>query len=149
MDLLLGLKEAGERVIVAGGGVVGCESAVHLARKGKKVAIIEMMGQLIPEKLNPVSRMGLLNLVEDSKVEVLTGTKLVEVTGEAAVVENDGSRRELKADSVVLALGFETESTLQDSLEGKVPELFAIGDCAEPRKILHAMWEGFHASRII
>ncbi len=149
VDLLLGRKEAGERVIVAGGGVVGCETAVYLARKGKKVTIIEMMGQLIPEKLNPVSRMGLLNLVEDSKVEVLTGTKLVEVTGEGAVVEADGSRRELKADSVVLALGFETESTLRDSLEGKVPELFAIGDCAEPRKILHAMWEGFHASRII
>ena len=149
VDLLLGQKEAGERVIVAGGGVVGCETAVYLARKGKKVTIIEMMGQLIPEKLNPVSRMGLLNLVEDSKVEVLTGTKLVEVTGEGAVVEADGSRRELKADSVVLALGFETESTLRDSLEGKVPELFAIGDCAEPRKILHAMWEGFHASRII
>jgi len=108
-----------------------------------------MMGQLIPEKLNPVTRMGLLNLVEDSKVEVLTGTKLVEVTGEGAVVEADGSRRELEADSLVLALGFETESTLRDSLEGKVPELFAIGDCAEPRKILHAMWEGFHASRII
>ncbi|MBL7120239.1 MAG: FAD-dependent oxidoreductase [Dehalococcoidia bacterium] len=149
VDLLLGRKEAGERVIVAGGGVVGCETAVYLARKGKKVTIIEMMGQLIPEKLNPVSRMGLLNLVEDSKVEVLTGTKLVEVTGEGAVVEADGSRRGLKADSVVLALGFETESTLRDSLEGKVPELFAIGDCAEPRKILHAMWEGFHASRII
>ncbi len=149
VDLLLGRKEAGETVIVAGGGVVGCETAVYLARKGKKVTIIEMMGQLIPEKLNPVSRMGLLNLVEDSKVEVLTGTKLVEVTGEGAVVEADGSRRELKADSVVLALGFETESTLRDSLEGKVPELFAIGDYAEPRKILHAMWEGFHASRII
>jgi thioredoxin reductase len=56
---------------------------------------------------------------------------------------------ELKADSVVLALGFKSESPLRENLEGRVPELFAIGDCVQPRNILHAVWEGFHASRLI
>jgi 2-enoate reductase len=149
LDLLLGRKEAGETVIVAGGGMVGCETAAYLARKGKKVTIIEMMRQLMPEKMNAVARMGLVNLVNESKVTVLTSTKLVGVTGEGAVVEANGSERELKADSIVLALGFRPDSTLQDSLEGKVPELFVIGDCVKPRNIIDAIWEGFHASRVI
>jgi len=149
VDLLLGKKEPGEAVIVAGGGLVGCETAVYLATNGKKVTVIEMMSRLIPEDMNPISMMGLMNMISESKVEVLTSTKLVEATEEGAIVDAEGSRTELKADSIVLALGFKPESTLRDELEGKVPELFAIGDCVEPRRILHAMWEGFHAGRLI
>jgi len=149
VDLLLGKKEAGETTIVAGGGMVGCETAAYLAKKGKKVTIVEMMAQLIPEEMNPISKMALQNLVQESKVEVLTSTKLLEVTKEGAIVTTNGSKRELKADSIVLALGFKSEAMLRDNLEGKVPELFAIGDCVEPRKILHAIWEGFHTSRLI
>lgn len=149
VDLLLGKKEAGKTVIVAGGGLVGCETAVYLAEKGKKVTIIEMMGQLLPEKLNYNTMQGLLEMVKESKVEVLTSTRLLEVTKKGAIVSTDGSRRELNADTVVLALGFKPVSVLRDALEGKLPELFTVGDCVEPRKILNAIWEGFHASRVI
>jgi len=76
-------------------------------------------------------------------------TELIEVTGQGVLVNAGGTRRELKADSVVLAVGFKPESTLRDELEGKVPDLFAVGDCVKPRKIINAVWEGFHASRLI
>ena len=149
VEVLLGKKEAREIVIVAGGGMVGCETAAYLARQGKKVTIVEMMRQLIPEGINAVSMMGLLDLIKESKVEVLTKAKLLEVTRKGAIVDTGGSKMELKADSVVLALGFKSESPLRENLEGRVPELFAIGDCVQPRNILHAVWEGFHASRLI
>ena len=90
-----------------------------------------------------------MNLVKESEVEALTSTKLLEVTGQGVLVNAEGSKRELKADSVVLALGFKPESTLRDELEGKVPELFSVGDCVKPRKIINAIWEGFHTSRLI
>ena len=80
---------------------------------------------------------------------MLTGTKLLEVCKEGAIVDANGSRRELQADSIVLALGFEPESSLWDELEGTVPEIFLIGDCVKPRRILNAMWEGFHTARLI
>ncbi|MBM4462916.1 MAG: FAD-dependent oxidoreductase [Chloroflexi bacterium] len=149
VDLLLGKKEAGERVVVAGGGIVGCETAAYLARQGKKVTVVEMMAQLVPEEMNPISRMGLMNLVNESKVEVLTNALVQEVTKENVTVSLGDSKRELRADSVVLALGFKPESRLRDELEGKVPVLFAIGDCVEPRRMLSAIWEGFHVSRLI
>ncbi|NQT48879.1 MAG: FAD-dependent oxidoreductase, partial [Chloroflexi bacterium] len=148
-DVLLGKKEIGQRVLVAGGGVVGCETAVYLAKQGKKVTVVEMMEDLLPETMNPISKMALMAMVAESGVEALTGTTLVEATADGASVETGGSRREFKADSVVLALGFKANQSLQNGLEGKVPELYAIGDCVEPGKILNAIWQGFHASRLI
>jgi len=136
-------------VLVAGGGVVGCETAVYLAKQGKKVTVVEMMEDLLPETMNPISKMALMAMVAESGVEALTGTTLVEATADGASVETGGSRREFKADSVVLALGFKANQSLQNGLEGKVPELYAIGDCVEPGKILNAIWQGFHASRLI
>jgi len=145
VDLLLGNREPGETVVMAGGSAVGCETAAYLARKGKKVTVVARRG-LIPEGMNANSRTGLLNLVKESGVEVLTATKLVEIGETGAIVDTDSGKRELKADSIVLALGLQVESTLRGDLEGKVPELYAVGDCVEPRKILNAIWEGFHVA---
>jgi 2-enoate reductase len=149
VDVLLGKNKLGNSVVVVGGGLVGCEVAVYLQKKGKKVTIIEMMKRLVPEEIDLNTRMGLMNIVKESKVEVLTDTKLLEVTGQGILVNSGGTRRELKADSVVLAVGFKPESALRDKLEGKVPELFAVGDCVKARKIINAVWEGFHTSRLI
>jgi 2-enoate reductase len=149
VDLFREKREAGETVIVVGGGLCGCETAAYLARKGKQVTIIEMKDQLIPEGVNINTMMGIQALLAQSKVEVLLNTKLVEITNESAVVETNGDKKELEADSIVMATGFTWDPTLRDRLEGKVPELFTIGDCAEPRNIEGAIWDGFHAARII
>jgi 2-enoate reductase len=149
IDVLLGRKVPGKRVVVAGGGMVGCETAVYLDMEGKQVTIVEMLRQLMPEKMNMLARNGLSDLVQESKIEVLTRAKLVEVNKEGVVVETRESRRDLKCDSVVLALGFGSESGLCDALDGMVSELVAIGDSVKPRNIIDAMWEGFHAARVI
>ncbi len=149
VDVLLKRKKPGERVVVAGGGMVGCETAVYLAQEGRRVTIVEMMGRLIPEMINPISDMGLRSLVATNAVSVLTGTRLIEVSGRGATVETSGTREIIQADSVVLALGFRPEQSLLHGLEGKVPELRAIGDCVQPRRIINAMWEGYHTSRLI
>ena len=45
IDLLLGKKEAGESVVVVGAGLIGCETALWLAKQGKKVTIVEMLSE--------------------------------------------------------------------------------------------------------
>lgn len=149
VDLFRGERETGERVIVAGGGLCGCETAAYLARCGKGVTLVEMADQLVPEGVNINTNMGIHALLAQSQVEVLTSTRLREVTAECVVVETNGAPRELKADSVVMATGFAPDPTLRDGLEGVVPEVSAIGDCAEPRNILGAIWGGFHAARVL
>jgi 2-enoate reductase len=149
VDLFEGTKSVGERVLVIGGGLCGSEAAAHLAQQGKQVTIVEMAGQLIPEGKNANTMLAIHTLLADSKVEVLTNTKLVKITTGGAVVERDGGQQELAADSIVIATGFQPDLTLRDALEEHAPEIVTIGDCVKPRNILNAIWDGFHAARVI
>jgi 2-enoate reductase len=149
VDLFQEERDPGDDVVVAGGGLCGCETAAYLAGQGKKVTIVEMAGELMPEGVNINTMMGIHALLAQRGVEVLTSATLVKVNRASAVVEIDGEAREVKADSVVAATGFAADPTLRDALEGKVPEVVAIGDCLQPRNILGAIWEGFHAARVL
>lgn len=140
IDLLLGQKKAGERVIVAGGGLVGCETAVYLAQQGKRVTIVEILDRIL-SGIFEANRQYLFKLLAENYVSVLTNASLGRVTDEGAIVVNKRRRyeAELKADTVVLALGLKPERGLIEALEGKVPELHVIGDSEEPRKIMDAV----------
>ncbi|MFH1088047.1 MAG: FAD-dependent oxidoreductase [Chloroflexota bacterium] len=149
IDLLTGQAEVGGKVIIAGGGVTGCEVAVWLARKGKKVTIVEMLAKLIPEDVATANRMMLLKMVNDSGMDSLTNSKITGITGNGVIVDVNGGSRAVLGDSVVLAVGLTPRSALRQSLTGVPFQVVAIGDCVTPRKILNAIWEGFHASRRI
>ena len=149
VDLFQEERDPGDDVIVAGGGLCGCETAAYLAGRGKKVTIVEMAGELMPEGVNINTMMGIRALLAQRGVEVLTGARLMKVNEASAVVEVNGEAQELAADSVVAATGFAADPTLRDALEGKVPEVVAIGDCSKPRNILGAIWDGFHAARVL
>jgi hypothetical protein len=49
----------------------------------------------------------------------------------------------------VIATGYAADLSLRDALEDKVPEVVTIGDCTKSRNILSAIWDGFHAARVI
>jgi 2-enoate reductase len=148
VDLLLGKKEVGERVVVAGGSSMGCEVGLYLAQKGKKVTIVEMMGDLASD-LFADNRTNLLQLLVEHQVSLLTETRLIEVLDTGVVVDGGMSKRELKADTVVLALGLKSEVGLLRALGGKGPEPIVIGDCVQPGKIIDAIWGGFRTARLI
>ena len=149
IDFLLGKKEAGESVVVIGGGIVGCETALYSAKKGKKVTIVEVLDS-VARDMYSVNRMHLLKLLSDAGVEILTETRVLEITGEGVgVAGKDGKKRTLVADTVMLAVGLRAEDELVEQVGEGVPEVYAIGDCREPRKVINAIWEGFRAARLI
>ena len=148
-DLLLGRKEAGKSVVIVGGGLVGCETALYLAQMGKKVTILEILDSIARDMWS-ASRMHLLKLLADNNVEVLTNTDVIEITGKSVTIANkDNNRNTLEADTIALAVGFNPNGDLLEIIKDKVPEAYAIGDCIEPRKVMSAIWEGFHAARLI
>ena len=73
------------------------------------------------------------------------------VTDEHAVVANKVERyqAEIKADTVVLALGLKPEDSLVRALKRKVPELRVVGDSKQPGIIMNAIWSAFHTMRLI
>ncbi len=149
IDVLLGRKEAGESVVVIGGGLVGCETALYLAQKGKKVTIVEILDSIARDIPSP-NRMHLLKLLTDTNVKILTETSVAEIMDNSVVIMNKyGKRSRLENDTVVLALGLKSNRGLEEALKDKVPEIYVIGDCVEPRKVLNAIWEGFRFARLI
>lgn len=148
VNLLLGRGKLGEKVIVLGGGLVGCETALYLAEKGKKVTILKRTDTLLPNMYH-ANRGHLLLLLSQHKVNIITGLQIEEVTGHGVIISKKGEKENLKADTIVVSLGLEPRRELVMALQEKIPEFHIVGDCAEPRYMINAIWEGFHAARSI
>ena len=152
VDLLNGKKVSGERVIMVGGGLVGCETALWLANQGKDVTIIEALPELLSSG-KPVPHMNrtmLLDLLKYNKVKAITNSSLIEVTDDGAIIIDKNFRKKsLEADTVVIAVGFKSDNKLYYDIEGKVSELYAIGDAREAANIMNAIWDAYEVARNI
>jgi 2-enoate reductase len=145
IDLHLGKKKAGDEVVVAGGGITGCDAALDLAREGKKVTIVDMLPEVACD-LTRADQMYLLEELSKNGVTILTNHEIEEFTAEGlTATEKEGKQKTLKADTIILALGSKSENKLAEDLRGKASELYVVGDCVKPRKIWDAIHEGFVA----
>lgn len=141
-DVLAGNVEIGEMVVVVGGGLVGCETAEFLVQKGKKVTILEMLGDVALDMESRTKRL-LLQRFTESGIVTKTSAKITKITDKGVYyVYKKRKRQFIEADAVVLALGSISNKKLVEELNGIVPELYAIGDCVKPRRIYEAIHEG-------
>jgi pyruvate/2-oxoglutarate dehydrogenase complex dihydrolipoamide dehydrogenase (E3) component len=141
--------DVGERVVILGGGLVGCETAVHLAKQGKHVTIVEMRQELAPDAYR-LHKHKLRQLIAQSdRITVMTGTKCLAVQGGTVTVEQNGAIIPLTADTVISALGMKARPTekIQAMAEQAGAEFITIGDCLRARKIYDAILEGYVAAR--
>jgi 2-enoate reductase len=153
IDLLLGKKKAGERVLIVGGGMNGCETSLWLAQQGKKVTLVEILPELMMTGQVPVphaNRLMLLDLLKFHHVEVLTHYSVAEVKEEGVVLVGKGTdKKEIEADTVGISVGLTPSRDLYDTLIGKIPYLFLIGDAREVRNVMGSVWDAYEVARLI
>lgn len=144
-DVLLGNVVTGQKVLVAGGGLIGAETADFLAEQKRDVTIIEMKSEIAAD-LDPYGKPMLLKELKNHDVKLLAnaaiqeflpdGVKYKEVGKEDAQVQVlDGF------DSVVLALGTRNYNPLEKSLKDIVKEVYVIGDAKKAGKVYAATHE--------
>ncbi len=137
--------EIGHRVAVLGGGMVGCESGLHLAMKGHDVTIVEMGSRLAPDA-NPRHRPMLMAEL-DKFVAVRTGCKATAINENGlCCVDADGNELLIEAETILLAAGLRPRAELVDALRGTAPIVEVIGDCVEPGTVRGATFRAFHAA---
>ena len=136
--------QVGKTVVILGGGLAGCELAVHLNREGKHVSIVEMLSEPAPDA---ALRHRPLLLDELNKgVAIHTKTQGVEITDNGLVVrDSDGKKRTLKADTVILAVGQRARRDVVENLKDCAAYVMQIGDCVQPATITQAIYQGYHA----
>jgi 2-enoate reductase len=153
IDLLLGRKKVGEKVVIVGGGLNGSETSLWLAQQGKKVTLVEVLPELMMSGKAPVphaNRLMLLDLLKFHHVEVLTHCAVAEIKEEGVVLIGRGSDpKEIEADTIGISIGLTPNRDLYEALTGKIPHLFLIGDAREVRNVMGSVWDAYEMARLI
>ncbi|MEE8374499.1 MAG: FAD-dependent oxidoreductase, partial [Dehalococcoidia bacterium] len=136
------LSRRTKRVVIVGGGFIGCQLGVELVGRGKKVAIVEE-SKRIGADVGMVHRWVWIKQLREAGARLETGAMVVEITGEGVKIDRAGSADFIEADTVVRAGEFEPDTELAERFSGKVPAIHAVGDCAGPGKLLEAIASGF------
>lgn len=137
--------QVGNRIVILGGGMAGCELAVHLNREGRHVELVEMLPELAPDA--PLRHRPLLLDELNKGVVIHTETTGVEITAEGLAVRDGGGHEcVIKADTVISAVGQRARSDVAEQLADTAPYVMRIGDCLRPATITQAISEGYHAA---
>jgi pyruvate/2-oxoglutarate dehydrogenase complex dihydrolipoamide dehydrogenase (E3) component/uncharacterized membrane protein YdjX (TVP38/TMEM64 family) len=151
-EKLRGRERVPERIAIVGGGPIGTEMAQAFARLGSKVTQVEHGPRLLPREDEEVSEL-VARVLHGEGVDILTGHEAVRVEYKALIVRAGGKERPIPFDEILVAvgrkarlagygleaLGIETDRTIavNDRLETRFPNVYAVGDVAGPYQFTH------------
>ena len=143
-EIFTGGKPVGDNVVIVGGGLVGCEIGLQLAREGKKVTVIEMREEVVLDAAPDYRRFLMTEL--EKVVGCETNIRCVSINGEGVIcADAEDSQKLFKADTVVVAAGYRALSDEAEALRDIAPEFRIIGDCFRARRVYEAVKDGYDA----
>ena len=130
-DFLDGKAKVGDRVVIVGGGLTGCEIAYELALSGKHPSVVEMTGHLVGAKGICMANSSMLReLLRYHNVPAYLNATLRAITDGGAVLDTPAGEQIVPADTVILSVGYapDTRFAACKGQKGKTPVYF-VGDC--------------------
>ncbi|MFC2019298.1 FAD-dependent oxidoreductase [Chloroflexota bacterium] len=145
-DVIAGRCAVGSTVAVVGARLMGMEVAVFLAEQGS-VSLIDRYE--IARGVLEGKALILMDRLKKAGVRMYPASPVVEIKGDGVLVSREGKTEFISADTVVLAAGMKPENSLAAALEGVAGEIYSIGDCADPRKAMDAVYDGLRIASLI
>ena len=140
------MDEIGDDVVIIGGGSIGCELGVDLARKGKTVKIVEL-GPVLNRTLNDIMKVSLQSQIDScDNLETFVNTSTKEIFEDSICVVQNNQELVLKADTVILATGMKSRITEASDFYGMIQDTNVIGDCQRVGNIWTAIEDGYFIS---
>ncbi|MFH1642625.1 MAG: FAD-dependent oxidoreductase, partial [Nanoarchaeota archaeon] len=131
--------DLGRRVVIIGGGDIGCETADWLATPDRQVSIVEILPQVLP-KMKKIPRERLLSRLVEKGVKIFTETQVTSVEKDRVrLARKDSEEFIIEADNVVVAIQAKPEDSLLHELKNKVKNVIAVGDAKMPGNIGSAL----------
>jgi 2,4-dienoyl-CoA reductase-like NADH-dependent reductase (Old Yellow Enzyme family)/thioredoxin reductase len=144
LDIYQSLDGVGKKVVMVGGGLVGSEAGLHLAKNGRQVTIVEMLDKVAPDSY-PMHRVALVREM-DKMLTYRTGLKVVSIAKDGVkTVDREGKEEFIPADTVVYALGMRANRKETEALRAAAKDVpvHEIGDCVRAAKVYDAVKEGY------
>ncbi len=143
--------QIGQRVVMIGGGLVGCEAGIDLAAKGHQVTVVELRERLVADNIG-IHRTALLDEMDRVGVQSVLNSRCIAINDDGVVIEGpDGKELILPADTVVIGLGSAArkgEAAELVAAAGDVPT-FVIGDADHTARVGEAVSSGYRAAMAI
>lgn len=142
--------EKDDKIVIAGGGVIACETALGLARNGyTDITIVEMLPS-IGGNLQFINLMSIVGELMGSGVKVLTETMCVKVDGNTLICKDkEDNPVELPFDYLLVAMGTKSVNTLNEVMAETFPEVYHIGDCVKVGLVHHAVEQAYNVAKRI
>lgn len=137
--LAAGTPLPGRKVVVVGGGSVGCECAEYLAEAGNDVTVLEMADTLAAD-MDVVSRDDILERLGKLKVKTVTDCSVRSLDTTGVDCERGGRAERVEADLIIVAVGARSDVSLEQAIrEAKVASYYVVGDANRPGKLIDAV----------
>ena len=128
-----------QKIVIIGGGDIGCETADWLADPETRVTVVEILPKVL-HRMKKIPRERLLARLSEKGVTILTETQVTSVEENSVLLrKKDGEIFSLKVDNVIIAINSEPENSLVNALKDKIEEVVAVGDAASPGNIGSAL----------
>ena len=131
-DLYLTDPPAGDRIVIIGGGDIGCETADWLAASGKEISVVEIAPAVLA-RMKKIPKERLLKRLSEKEVHLYEDTQVISIEDKTVHLKKKNMAAfTLKADLVVLGINAQPENSLCYALKGRVESIVAVGDAAAP-----------------
>ncbi len=150
-DVLTDKAEPGDKTVVIGGGLVGCETALWLAQNGKQVTIVEALDRLLA-KNGPLCHANsemLERLIPFNNIDVITDAKAMGYADGILTLDTPDGSVKVECDSVILSVGYKENADLYKELEFEIPEIYLLGDARKVANIMYGIWDAFEVANHI
>ena len=142
-------EKVGQKVVVIGGGQVGCETGVHYGMNGKDVTILEMQDLLAPDAMRTYQE-ELVGQVGDHCSAAITGAKVTAITDTGVVyVDKGGVEHTVPADTVLLAVGMKPRAAEAETFRPCAERFRKLGDCVKVGNVKTVTRAAFDAAMTI
>jgi 2,4-dienoyl-CoA reductase-like NADH-dependent reductase (Old Yellow Enzyme family)/thioredoxin reductase len=142
-------EKIGGRVLILGGGQIGCELALDYAKQGKNVTIVEMTDKLVGEATLIYKESLRQQFDAAATIQVFLCHKCVKIDSAGATIAGPGGEKSIPADTVIYAVGMRALKNQAESFMDCSTDVRIIGDCVRARKVNEAVHEGFFAGATV
>jgi 2-enoate reductase len=149
IELLNNVEKAGKNIVVVGGGLIGCETALWLCQQQKKVTIVEAQPEILGggKDICFANYDMLKDLLVFNKIDVLRSSSIKSVTDDSVMVATPQGETKIKTDTLMLAVGYHSQRDLFDSMSDSKKIVYNIGDSLKVRNIMNTIWDAYFLAR--